>query len=245
VKDDVNDAPQTGSVKRSSSVGDWYDGFADIQIEQGINIRHRTILRAAKAAGYRDGMRVLEIGCGIGRVTSLLARQNSTGTILALDISPKSVEFAKRNLAHQPNVRFMVSDMSDFRHDGAFDFVVLPDVIEHIPLDQHPRLFKTIAKHMAPNGRVLIHVPCAQLLEHLQQHDAKVLQVIDQPVHIDGLIRTVYEAGLMLVSFSSHGLQFTHTEYHSIVLRPAFSIDRLVRRSKWALRWAELRSRIP
>lgn len=241
---DGNEVRQAELLKNSSSVSDWYDGFADIQLEHGVNIRHRTILRAAKAAGYRDGMRVLEIGCGIGTVTSLLAKHNSTGPILAVDISPKSIEFAKRNLARRPNVRFLVSDMSDFQHNGSFDFVVLPDVIEHIPLEQHPRLFRTIAKYMSPDGRVLINVPCAQLLEHLHIHDAKVLQVIDQPVHIDRLIGTVYAAGFALVSFASYGLQFAHAEYHSIVLRPAFIMDRLVRKSKWALRLAELLSRI-
>lgn len=235
----------SGASQNSSGVSDWYDGFADIQVGHGINIRHRAIWRAAKAAGYRDGMRVLEIGCGIGTVTSLLARHNSKGSILAVDISPRSIEFAKRNLSNRHNTRFLVSDMSDFEGDGLFDFVVLPDVIEHIPLEQHAGLFRTIAKHLAPDGRVLINVPCAQLLEHLHLHDAKVLQVIDQPVHIDRLIATVYQAGLVLVSFTSYGLQFEHTEYHSIVLRSAFKFDRLVRKGKWALRWAELLSRLP
>jgi len=237
---DRSETPASGT-----SVSDWYDGFADVQIAHGINIRHRKIMRAAKAAGYRDGMRVLEIGCGIGSVTSLLAKHNHTGSILALDISPRSVQIAKGNLGHRRNVSFLVSDMSDFQHKGKFDFVVLPDVIEHIPLDQHPRLFATIAEHMEPDGRILINVPCAQLLEHLHRHNPQVLQVIDQPVHIDRLMATVYAAGLVLVSFSSYGLQFTDTEYHSIVLRPAYSLDRLARKSKWALRWAELRSRLP
>lgn len=245
VNEEEKKAHHSEAIKSATGVSDWYDGFADVQVGYGINIRHRRIWRAAKAAGYRDGMRVLEIGCGIGTVTSLLARHNRTGQILAVDISPRSIAFAKRNLSDRQNVRFLVSDMSAFEHDGKFDFVVLPDVIEHIPLEQHPRLFATIARHLAPDGRVLINVPCAQLLEHLHLHDPKVLQVIDQPVHIDRLIMTVYAAGFALVSFVSYGLQFDHTEYHTIVLRPTFTIDRLVRKSKWALRWAELRSRLP
>lgn len=226
-------------------VSDWYDGFTDHQSKLGINLRHRTILRNAKSAGLRNGMRVLEIGCGIGTVTSLLAEYNTMGTVLAVDISPKSIGIARQNLIHRKNVHFLVSDMSDFVSDDRFDLVVLPDVIEHIPVEQHPRLFATIAKHMAPDGRVLINVPCAQLLEYLHVHDPKVLQVIDQPVHADQLMRTVYDAGLALVSFTSYGLQFEHAEYHSIVLRPAFAFHHLVRKSKWAVRWAELRSRLP
>ncbi len=164
VNNDGSTPHQADSIENGTSVSDWYDGFSEIQMDHGINIRHRTIMRAAKTAGYRDGMRVLEIGCGIGTVTSLLAHHNSSGLILALDISPKSVEFAKRNLTHRPNVRFMVSDMSDFQHEGLFDFVVLPDVIEHIPLDQHPKLFGTIAKYMAPDGKILLMYPVRNYL---------------------------------------------------------------------------------
>ena len=227
------------------TVSEWYDGFTDHQQALGVNLRHRTILRNARRAGLRNGMRVLEIGCGIGTVTSLLAKANTSGEILAVDISPKSVAIARANLKHRPNARFLVSDMVGFTSDAPFDFVVLPDVIEHIPVEQHPALFATIARHLAPSGRVLINVPCPHVLEYLHAHDPSVLQVIDQPIHANGLLRDVYAAGLVLDSFTTYGLQFDHAEYHSIVLRPAYKLERLARRSRWALRWAEFRSRLP
>lgn len=235
--------PMTG--KDNAQVSDWYDGFTAHQSKLGINIRHRTILKNAKRAGLKDGMRVLEIGCGIGTVTSLLAKTVPGGRILAVDISPKSIAIAKANLQRYRNVGFLVSDMGDFRSPDRFDFVVLPDVIEHIPVDQHPQLFATIAKHLDPEARVLINVPNAQLLEHLHTHDPGVLQVIDQPIHFDRLMDAIYRAGLVLVSLTSYGLQFAHAEYHSIVLRPAFSFRELKRKDKWSLRWAEFRSRLP
>jgi trans-aconitate 2-methyltransferase len=226
-------------------ISDWYDGFSAHQMKLGINIRHRTILRNARKAGLRDGSRILEIGCGIGTVTSLLAKADPNGRILAVDISPKSISIAAQNLRVHRQVEFLVSDMRDFEVKDRFDMVVLPDVIEHIPLDDHAHLFATIARHLAPDGRVLINVPNAELLEYLHIHDPSVLQVLDQPVHLDRLMTTTYAAGLILESLSSYGLQYAHVEYHSIVLRPAFSFDRLVRKGKWSIRWAELRSRLP
>lgn len=226
-------------------VGSWYDNFTTHQKKLGINIRHRTILRNARKAGLRDGMRVLEVGCGIGTVTSLLAKAIPNGSILAVDISPKSISIAKENLSRHRHVEFRVSDMSDFSSAEPFDLVVLPDVIEHIPLEQHPRLFTTLARHMAADARLLINVPNAQLLEYLHNHQPSVLQVIDQPVHFDRLMTVVYPSGLVLESVSSYGLQFDHVEYHSIVLRPRYAFKQLVRRNSWALRWAEVRSRLP
>jgi trans-aconitate 2-methyltransferase len=229
----------------NGDVSGWYDGFTAHQKRLGINIRHRTILRRARRAGLRDGMRVLEVGCGIGTVTTLLAKANPKGSILAVDISPKSISIAKENLSRHGHVEFLVSDMSDFAVKDRFDFVVLPDVIEHIPLELHPRLFATLERHMTTEARLLINVPNAQLLEYLHMHQPSVLQVIDQPVHFDRLMATVYTAGLVLESVSSYGLQFDHVEYHSIVLRPRYAFKKLVRRSSWALRWAEIRSRLP
>lgn len=225
-------------------VSDWYDNFTDHQTRIGINIRHRTILRNAKRAGLRNGMHILEIGCGIGSVTSLLAKANSKGSVLGVDISPKSIELARKNLAKRKNVRFQVSDMSDFRVEHRFDLVVLPDVIEHIPVEQHPALFATIAAHLVPNGRVLINVPNAQLLEYLHKHQPQTLQVIDQPIHIDSLMRVVYDQGLLLEEMHGYGLRYDLAEYTSILLRPAFAITTPPEKPKLRRILEELRSRI-
>lgn len=228
----------------NNSVSDWYDDFSAHQARLGINIRHRTILRNAQRAGLRNGMRVLEIGCGIGTVTSLLAKANPKGFVLGVDISPKSIEHARRNLASQKHVRFLVSDMSDFREPDRFDLVVLPDVIEHIPEEQHPALFASIADHLTPNGRVLINVPNAQLLEYMHKHEPETLQVIDQPIHLAKLVRVVYDHGLILEEMHGYGLRFDLAEYTSIVLRPSFTITSLPKKPKLRLILDELRSRL-
>lgn len=227
----------------NNSVSDWYDDFSTQQARMGINIRHRTILRNARRAGLRNGMRVLEIGCGIGTVTSLLAKANTKGFVLGVDISPKSIEHARRNLAKQKHVRFLVSDMSEFRETERFDLVVLPDVIEHIPVEQHPALFATIAAHLAPNGRVLINVPNAELLMYMHKHEPQTLQVIDQPIHLDRLMGVVYDQGLVLEEMHGYGLRYDLAEYTSIVLRPSFTITTLPEKPKLRRIQEELWSR--
>lgn len=227
----------------NNSVSDWYDGFSVLQARTGVNIRHRTILRNARRAGLRNGMHVLEIGCGIGTVTGLLAKATPNGSVLGVDISPKSIEHARRKLAKERHVRFLVSDMSDFQETDRFDLVVLPDVIEHIPLEQHPALFATIAGHLAPNGRVLINVPNAQLLEYMHKHEPQTLQVIDQPIHLDRLIRVVHDQGLVLEEMHGYGLRFDLAEYTSILLRPAFVLTALPEKPRIRRIMEELRSR--
>ncbi len=244
MNNDPNQVHQAELLKDRSSVSAWYDGFTAYQRKYGVNIRHRTIFRYARAAGVRNGMDILEIGCGIGSLTSLLAANNAKGRILSLDISPKSVEMARKLLAGKRNVSFLVSDMSDFQNPFDFDFVVLADVIEHIPLDQHPRLFRTIDHYLKPGGKVLINIPAPQLLEYYHLHDPGALQIIDQPVHADRLMNDVYRAGLVLDSFVSYGLAHVHIDYQFIVLRKRFHLEQLRKKNIWVRRWAEMRARL-
>src|SRR5690242_455929 len=53
-------------------------------------------------------MRVLEIGCGAGRMTFGLSE--IFGSVDAIDVSPEMVAVARKSLAHRPNVRFHVNN---------------------------------------------------------------------------------------------------------------------------------------
>ena len=58
----------------------FYDGFnAESFKKFGINIRHRTIFKNLKTAGLLPSHNVLEIGCGTGPVTSLIAKYCNKG----------------------------------------------------------------------------------------------------------------------------------------------------------------------
>jgi trans-aconitate 2-methyltransferase len=140
------------SKTEQEEVVNFYDQFAEKQQKTGINSRHLSILDKVKAAGLQSNHRILEVGCGIGTVSHLLATQVPKGEVLAVDISPESIEKAKNLWKSQTNLSFEVSDMSDFDKPGkSFDFFVFPDVLEHIPVDQHFPLFQNISKHAHPD----------------------------------------------------------------------------------------------
>ncbi len=78
-------------------------------------------------------LNILEIGCGIGRMTRMLAR--IFGEVTALDISDEMLAKAKVNLRDWENVRLVLGDghslagMESDRFDFAFSFIVF----QHIP----------------------------------------------------------------------------------------------------------------
>lgn len=93
------------------------------------------------------GRSVLEVGCGTGTLLSRLSPANGVG----IDISPKMVEIAA---AKFPGLRFLVADGEDFRLDETFDFVIVPDVIEH--LTDPPAMFRSVRGCCRPGSRVIV-----------------------------------------------------------------------------------------
>jgi len=78
-------------------------------------------------------MRVLEIGCGAGRMTLPLSR--IFGRVDAVDISAEMIAQARAALRDTANVTFHVNngiDLSMF-HDDSFDFAISAVVFQHIP----------------------------------------------------------------------------------------------------------------
>lgn len=199
-------------------VKDFYDAYVPRQLRAGVNERHHLIAALAVEQGMRDGMRVLEMGCGVGTLTGLLAAMLPKGKLLAVDLSPGSIDQARQRLAGMAQVELAVADVVKDPIEGHFDMVVLPDVLEHIPLEQHPALFGRLRELLAPEGRVLVHSPDPYYSEWLHVHHPELLQVVDQPLHFAPLAAVVSEAGLAVRHFQRHCIWTDRPDYMAMVL---------------------------
>src|SRR6516165_3210243 len=82
--------------------------------------------RLFRAAGIGAGMRVLDVGCGAGHVSSLVASLvGPTGSVVGIDRQAPVLEYARAHAPTTANVSFI---LGDFRDDidrlGMFDAVV-------------------------------------------------------------------------------------------------------------------------
>ena len=111
--------------------------------------------------------RLLEVGCGHGVAVSLVCERLTTGTITAIDRSPKMIEMARRRNREQVDAGRAVveaialeeADLGDRRFDKVFAFNVAPfwlqpkaalgAVREHLARDGAFYLFWD-ARHFAP-----------------------------------------------------------------------------------------------
>lgn len=101
--------------------------------------------------GRRDPktLRVLEIGCGIGRMTRYLAEV--FGEVHGVDVSGEMIRQASARLANVPNAFFREGNGSDFSGfpDNHFDFVFSAYVFQHVPS------FEVIRSNIRDGFRVL------------------------------------------------------------------------------------------
>jgi len=198
----------------------FYDEYIGRQTEIGINARHRAILGWLRRFGLRPGHRVLEIGCGAGTLTELLAEAlEPRGFVVGVDFSPMSIEAAKERLARFTNVRLDIGDALKIEVEGRFDVVVLPDVIEHIPLQHHRALFERVASWVKPDGFVMLHYPSPYYLDWCHQHHPEDLQIIDQPIHADVLLSNAGPSGLYLHFLQTYSIWIREGDYVVAVMR--------------------------
>ncbi len=211
----------------------FYDQFADQQVKTGVNSRHLSIIDKLISSGLKSNHQVLEVGCGIGTVSQLIAKQVKAGNVLAVDISPKSIEKAKNLWNAKNNLSFEVSDMSDFEKKGkTFDYFVFPDVLEHIPIEQHPKLFANISKHAHENSVVFVHIPSPRFLEWMIKNESEKLQVIDQPLDTSKLIGVLQQFGFYLEEMKTYSVFYEEKDYQYFIFRRNSAIEKTTTRKK-------------
>jgi len=122
--------------------------------------------------GLRRGLRVLELGCGIGRDAIPLAeRIGPSGSYLGIDIIRDSIDWCTRTItAKYPNVRFHYDDVKDSLHnpggsvsyetvrlpvdDHSVDLIVAQSVFTHMLRPELTHYLKEFARLLAPGGTV-------------------------------------------------------------------------------------------
>lgn len=204
----------------SKDVIGFYDEFVENQRRIGVNERIHGLYKKLRKAGLKPTSKVLELGCGIGVLTRSVARTVTTGTIEAVDISPASIAYAKASVK-RANVAFHAHDVVDYRPaTTAPDFVLLFDIIEHIPMELHATLFKHISSYCGPDTQVLIHIPSPGQVSYDQAHQPELLQVIDQALPLEHLVNVFTKSGLELIHFETYGI-WMKDDYQYFILRKA------------------------
>ena len=94
-----------------------------------------------------EGANVLEIGCGTGTILATLKPSRGVG----IDISPGMISIAT---AKYPHLTFLVADAEVFDPQETFDYVIVPDVVEH--LSEVGAMFRSVRDCCHEGSRLII-----------------------------------------------------------------------------------------
>lgn len=94
---------------------------------------------------------ILDIGCGHGVLSNLLAVTSPQRQVLGIDIDAKKIALAQRTVGNRRNIQFQVGDAA-FLPSRSFHAVTIADVMYLIPPDTQRAILTSIACALEPNG---------------------------------------------------------------------------------------------
>ena len=109
-----------------------------------------------KMLALKKNEKILDIGCGDGKLTSELAHYVPNGSVIGIDNSEQMIEFAKNKFpeTRYSNLSFQYADTQSLDNDNEFDVIVsiacLSIIVNHTPV-----LLK-IHQSLKNSGKVLL-----------------------------------------------------------------------------------------
>ena len=95
---------------------------------------------------------ILDLGCGVGEFSRLLAEQAER--VVALDLSPKSIEIAKQRSNLSSNIDYQIADISQWQFpEEHFDVITSIATVHHLSLNE---LLPKLQAGLKPGGMLLI-----------------------------------------------------------------------------------------
>jgi malonyl-CoA O-methyltransferase len=104
-------------VRRFGKMSTCYDDYARVQKQMAQSLQQL-------AANTGPFTQILEIGCGTGFFTRLLATLYPQTQILATDISPGMLAAARRNLSNFSNIQYALEDGESLKTQETFDLII-------------------------------------------------------------------------------------------------------------------------
>jgi trans-aconitate 2-methyltransferase len=114
--------------------------------------------RALADLVLEGGERVLDVGCGDGKVTAMIAARLTTGTVVGVDPSPKMIDAARLLLPDRRRSTFLVGTAATLTFNASFDVATSFNAL-HWEIRSLEAL-ERIRSALRPNGRALLVFVC-------------------------------------------------------------------------------------
>ena len=94
---------------------------------------------------------ILELGCGHGLFSNLLALRSPGRRVIGIDLSPEKIRHARASIGGRSNIEFISGDMLELQLP-ACDAITIVDVTYLLPLGEQQRLLQECRRLLRPGG---------------------------------------------------------------------------------------------
>ncbi len=116
--------------------------------------RTRPVRDLIQGVGPAHIARAVDIGCGPGNSTEVLAARFPSAAISGIDSSPDMIEAARERL---PRLRFDLSGIEEWDDPGPFDLILANAVLQWLP--NHAVLMPALMGKLAAGGSLAVQMP--------------------------------------------------------------------------------------
>jgi cyclopropane fatty-acyl-phospholipid synthase-like methyltransferase len=176
----------------------FYDGFLkQLTME---NSRHKRVYQSLDTLPKG---KVLDLGCGAGLTSKRLA--DGGRDVTAIDFSPFAIAHAEK-YNHSDRIKYLCADITEFKTSEEFDAICMVDVYEHLP---NPWAITNLLRDASHDDTVIyLNIPYNETIIYLQENHPKVLQPIDNPVEIGGVLNLFTCVGFVPFKMELYWMQY-------------------------------------
>jgi cyclopropane fatty-acyl-phospholipid synthase-like methyltransferase len=134
--------------------------FSALPPAERFHVRARALSAPLEAVAWRvpRGAIVAEVGCGHGLLSAMIATEDRSRTVYAVDPDPRKVKWAAEAAGGLPNVHFEVATVENLvaQRPGGFDAAVVSDVLYLLPRERWPEFLLSLRALLHLGGRFLL-----------------------------------------------------------------------------------------
>jgi trans-aconitate methyltransferase len=136
------------SVTRPDLDAMHYRNHSSYQYESAMNL--------LATHSFKENDRLLDVGCGDGRITAELSKRLPKGKVVGLDLSPSMISLAKDSFSKEayPNLEYHVCNAEEIPYKEQFDAVMSVNCLHWV--EDKRKAFHGMMEALVPGGDLLI-----------------------------------------------------------------------------------------
>ena len=215
--DDIN----ASAIEFFDSVAQTSHGEYDAKSERGLKakiIEHNIVFDMLSDINI-GGKRILDAGCGPGRVIARLAQGNAH--IVGVDASPNMLRICQEKFRDNKRLELILADIEHLQFKKqSFDIVICVDTLQYFTKESRTRVLSSLIELVMPGGRIITDVKNS----HCPYYYFKRSDVFAQYYSINSITRLLKNGGY--ANIKTKGIHFPTIISPIVVIKADIPVHR-------------------